>query len=173
MKYMTMQTIKHIKLNRPEDHCKEDKYYSFTACIKNSLNKKIGCRIQWDEWSDLSWPVCVHRDQFQRFEIEYDKLSRMPRGDLVEYTGCERPCHYREFQTIRDSITVHGTGNGIVFFYPDTEIIVDIEQEIYPFTSFIAEFGGALGLFLGFSFLMIWDLVMEIFEKMRQNIKIQ
>ena len=80
MKYMTMQTIKHIKLNRPEDHCEEDKSYSFTACIKNSLNKKIGCRIQRDEWSDPSWPECVHRDQFQWFEIEYDKLSRMPRG---------------------------------------------------------------------------------------------
>ena len=34
-----------------------------------------------------------------------------------------------------------------------------IEQEIllYPFTSLLAEFGGALGLFLGFSIMTIWD----------------
>ena len=33
------------------------------------------------------------------------------------------------------------------------------EEYVYPLDSFIAEFGGALGLFLGFSFLTIWDLM--------------
>ena len=33
------------------------------------------------------------------------------------------------------------------------------EVEVYPFESFISEFGGALGLFIGFSFMMIWDLI--------------
>ena len=31
------------------------------------------------------------------------------------------------------------------------------EVLVYPFQSFIAEFGGSLGLFLGFSFMTIWD----------------
>ena len=31
------------------------------------------------------------------------------------------------------------------------------EVLVYPFQSFIAEFGGCLGLFLGFSFMTIWD----------------
>ena len=33
------------------------------------------------------------------------------------------------------------------------------EVEVYPFQSFVSEFGGALGLFLGFSFMMLWDLI--------------
>ena len=33
------------------------------------------------------------------------------------------------------------------------------EVEVYPLESFISEFGGALGLFIGFSFMMIWDLI--------------
>ena len=33
------------------------------------------------------------------------------------------------------------------------------EVWIYPIESLISEFGGALGLFLGFSFLMIWDMM--------------
>ena len=32
------------------------------------------------------------------------------------------------------------------------------EVEVYPFQSFVSEFGGALGLFVGFSFMMIWDI---------------
>ena len=31
------------------------------------------------------------------------------------------------------------------------------EQLIYPLTSLVAEFGGTLGLFLGFSFMAVWD----------------
>ena len=33
------------------------------------------------------------------------------------------------------------------------------EELMYPFISFLGEFGGSLGLFLGASFLSIWDFV--------------
>ena len=33
------------------------------------------------------------------------------------------------------------------------------EVEVYPLESFISEFGGALGLFVGFSFMMVWDII--------------
>ena len=36
------------------------------------------------------------------------------------------------------------------------------EVYMYPIESFVSEFGGALGLFLGFSFLMIWDILKVI-----------
>ena len=42
------------------------------------------------------------------------------------------------------------------------------EEYVYPLDSFIAEFGGALGLFLGFSFLMIWDLIQFGLESINQ-----
>ena len=40
---------------------------------------------------------------------------------------------------------------------------VSEEVFIYPATSFLAEAGGALGLFLGFNFVMVWDLIETIF----------
>ena len=39
---------------------------------------------------------------------------------------------------------------------------VEEEVLVYPFQSFLAEFGGALGLFLGFSFMTIWDSVISL-----------
>ena len=33
-----------------------------------------------------------------------------------------------------------------------------LKVELYPFESFLAEFGGALGLFTGFSFMFFADL---------------
>lgn len=38
--------------------------------------------------------------------------------------------------------------------------MMEKEQLIYPLTSLVAEFGGTLGLFLGFSFLTLWDKVL-------------
>ena len=40
---------------------------------------------------------------------------------------------------------------------PSKELIEETEEYMYSFTSFLAEFGGALGLFLGFSFYSLWD----------------
>ena len=42
---------------------------------------------------------------------------------------------------------------------------------LYPFTSLMAEFGGSLGLFCGFSFLTIWDGLKELPAWMKRNIK--
>ena len=36
------------------------------------------------------------------------------------------------------------------------------EVLVYPFESFMAEFGGALGLFLGVSFMTIWDGISSV-----------
>ena len=37
------------------------------------------------------------------------------------------------------------------------------EEYVYDFFSFVAELGGALGLFLGFSFFMFWDFIVGLF----------
>jgi hypothetical protein len=34
---------------------------------------------------------------------------------------------------------------------------VETEELVFPVTSLVAEFGGTLGLFLGFSFMTLWD----------------
>ena len=41
--------------------------------------------------------------------------------------------------------------------YVSTDIKCEKEAWVYPVVSFIAELGGSLGLFVGFSFLAFWD----------------
>ena len=52
--------------------------------------------------------------------------------------------------------------------FSTTEILVLEEVYIYPLLSCISEMGGALGLFLGFSFLMIWDSISNCFGVLHQ-----
>ena len=52
------------------------------------------------------------------------------------------------------------------FDYTETRL----EKEVWPYPaiSFIAEMGGALGLFIGFSFLSVWDFWEYLFDKYKQ-----
>ena len=49
-------------------------------------------------------------------------------------------------------------------------LLVESEELLYPAESLVAEFGGTLGLFLGFSFMGLWDgvtLVANFIKKVK------
>ena len=47
--------------------------------------------------------------------------------------------------------------------YASNKVLVQREILVYTFESFLAEFGGALSLFLGFSFFMAWTYAKSFF----------
>ena len=54
-----------------------------------------------------------------------------------------------------------------------SELRIEKEAYVYPAISFIGEFGGSLGLFLGVSFLTIFDIldiILKIFEYFQKQI---
>ena len=54
--------------------------------------------------------------------------------------------------------------------YVTTDILEEEEVLVYPVDSLISEFGGALGLFLGFSFLGLLTTIGECLEKLFSKI---
>ena len=55
-----------------------------------------------------------------------------------------------------------------------SELRIEKEVYIYPAISFIGEFGGSLGLFLGVSFLTIFDIfdtIVKLFEFVTKRMK--
>ena len=55
--------------------------------------------------------------------------------------------------------------SGFVIWNMSPYILVEKESLLYPIESLVAEFGGTLGLFLGFSFMALWD-GLELMAKM-------
>ena len=49
------------------------------------------------------------------------------------------------------------------------KILVEREVPSYSFLSFVADCGGLLGLFIGFNFLMIFDLFVMIYQKIKST----
>ena len=44
------------------------------------------------------------------------------------------------------------------FAFPNGKVLVEKEELAHPLKSLVADIGGILGLFIGFNFLMFWDL---------------
>ena len=55
-------------------------------------------------------------------------------------------------------ITEHVNDTGLLFGFSSNTLVIKEEDYLYPPESFLAEIGGSLGLFLGFSILGLWDI---------------
>ena len=79
--------------------------------------------------------------------------------DIANHTGCLLPCRYKEYQIVDSPITVGDENNIMMLIRATKTVLLKTEELVYPFSSFLAEFGGALGLFVGFSFMLVWDVL--------------
>ena len=53
--------------------------------------------------------------------------------------------------------------------FSNPTLIIEKEEVAYPFMTLLADFGGVLGLFIGFNFLMIWDITVYVIEKIKTH----
>ena len=60
--------------------------------------------------------------------------------------------------------------SGYLFVLVNNELTVKTEAYLYDERSLLAEFGGALGLFLGFSFYMLWEIFEPIVISLKKSI---
>ena len=141
----------------------------FDAKVVKMLIKPI-YRLPWDTWSSPSWPVCVNIVQLADHEQLYYELGSLRRQDLIKSTGCSLPCQYKEFKLVGTPVkTDHESVYGFQLGFAKSEYVEEKEVFLYDLTSFVSEFGGALGLFLGFSFFSCWDVLNIFFTACHQG----
>ena len=57
---------KRHNINIPgKEECNSDPEYIFTACIKESFSRKVGCKQKWDSWTTLELPPCQYMEQYR------------------------------------------------------------------------------------------------------------
>ena len=165
-KFFYINAIYHQFLNKPDHPCESSESYSFTACIKNSLSRRIGCRLPWDEWTSKIIPVCGNVDQLLQYDKVYEDIDTWGPESISEFSGCHPPCNYTEYILASAPYGVNQQP-GVKTLFSSSKVLKRTEQIIYPMESFVSEFGGALGLFLGFSFMMVWDAMAYITSFLR------
>ena len=86
------------------------------------------------------------------------------------------PCQYLTYSLAEEltySSGIFGPDNSTVFELYLGKNTVKIREEVllYPFETLVAEYGGTLGLFCGFSFLLIWDGLVDMILFLRGIMK--
>ena len=82
---------------------------------------------------------------------------------ITRTTGCKKPCSYKEYKFINTNLkelsyyTFPKDQIAFCLWAVSQNTYIEEEVLVYSFESLIAELGGSLGLFLGFSFMTIWD----------------
>ena len=88
-----------------------------------------------------------------------NQILNIERNQIYNGTRCLLPYLFKEYKIVDTPIDRKGNLHAMSLIRSTSTVLVKTEHLVYPFSSFLAEFGGALGLFLGFSFLCVWDLL--------------
>ena len=161
--YYHFQHIKASKIkamDREGSPCMADADYSFSKCLKKFVEKKIGCVVPWNTKDGNM--KCTKLEQITNYLEIYRHFLSKEQQRLVWQTGCKVPCIYTKYEDVGSSSLTSKIGQNemrIQLNFASTQVTIKKEVYVYPFLSLLAEFGGALGMFLGFSFLMIWDVM--------------
>ena len=160
MRYQMIKVIKHVKRNTKNYPCNENKDFKFSLCIRKAVEQFVGCRMPWNGNRNKSIR-CYQLSQYKQYGKMYRKIANMDFGSVRNLTNCRPPCRYMEVLLVGDSHRWAKSGPGYVFTLATTDIRVETEVQLYSVGSLVAELGGSLGLFLGFSFFMLWDLACQ------------
>ena len=157
------------QMNQRTNPCKENPEYDFNVCAMNIITRNVGCRPPWDLVNNQDLPICEDLKKIKTFE----KLSLDYINDdlesIVEQTKCLPPCQYNEYKFAAepDKYDVKSIKT-LTLMFPKKKVTIETEVELYSFISLVSDIGGALGLFLGFSFVMVWDEAESGIRKMRK-----
>lgn len=88
-------------------------------------------------------------------------LSKKDKSYIVDTTGCLYPCNYLEYR-VGSKRTTNVGQFGLWITYGSVATTVEREYYSYQFDSLVSDYGGSLGLFIGFSFFALWDIVKDI-----------
>ena len=96
----------------------------------------------------------------------YFFLESADQSEILEMSKCLKPCKYMVYrQTDQNKVTEKFEDfDSFLAFQPSTvDITIVKEVLLHPLTSLVADFGGTLGLFIGFSFMSPWSAMENIY----------
>ena len=141
------------RMNRPNKFdCNTDPNYNFRECVRMKISNSQGCVSPWDHKTTDTLPTCSNVSSLNNFAVFYrSAYQSSSREELEELTGCLLPCSYTRYR-LADTRVLRFSSDAFSISYASTEQVTEEEVLLFPLDSLVSELGGALGLFLGFSF---------------------
>ena len=173
-KGISLQSTFTSKMNRPKSPCNPDNSYSYNQCVRTHMAQRIGCTNPFDGSRHFqNSPNCNTSEELLAHWTANFDIFNVNKKKKFNITECEFPCNYHKYSVVGTPLKWEMKGVSYInLFYTSTDIITSQEVLLYPFDSLVSEFGGALGLFLGFSFLGLLDIIQTSCSTLMTRLKI-
>ena len=153
---------------------------------------EIGCQPYWviDDLQ-IDFPTCSNASQLKIFIEKMAQVAMMNEGKLQETFKCFKPCIYMEYKVgltqiffgryfvhilfskvVEEPVSYYDettSSTNIYLKFASPKVTIKREVESYSVPSLVADYGGFLGLSVGFNFLMIWECLTAIFFNLRKR----
>ena len=149
-------TIKEItNINTPSRPCIERDDYSFTKCVQKFAIEKTNCNIDYFAVGEDQEGSCSTENFLKYFKLLI-RIKQSGLSDVIKESGCHPKCKISQYsyETIEKKSYWTPNWTAEIYIQPKSSII-EYSVEYYTFdqSDLIANIGGNLGLFLGWSFL--------------------
>ena len=149
-------------INDPRTPCQsQPREEEMNTCIQHYIENTMGFQLPWQN-EKTTLQKCTESAQYQEFITAYDEIVSLDGFSIAKKTGCLPLCKRNEFTMnviSRMSYPDGGAEFDSFFYYPGGRYQQKVFYYTYDFTSYIADVGGLVGLFLGLSFLSVYDKI--------------
>ena len=110
---------------------------------------------------------CQDPSEIKEWKAIWKKLIKMDEHELYEETGCMAKCRRKEWTISKIFDAKFDKKNeseiAMFMFYANGRYGVGRQYYTYDFNSYVSDFGGYLGLLLGYSIVSFFDMVQKTF----------
>ena len=157
-------------MNKAESPCIDKLDYKYHECISQKIITEVGCKPFWMNDSKSLLSECSKMAQVMELMDNLSSLKYMHEEHISHYYNCLKPCSYIEYQLAEEPMQFESKKKNVteIFIsFSRTTMTVEKEIDAYPAGSFVAEYGGLLGLFIGYSFLDHFDQLVFLVQKLK------
>ena len=170
--YFIQVETTHLKKSRFE--CFEDNSMYFKDCIEEFIAEQVGCHLPWTKQSQINRKVCQDQQELKDFRnLSFYMMSQSPEiKDLITKKGCFKPNCRQTTWTKNQFIERWKRENEtflLMIIPPGAKVLQRREVLLADVSTFVADIGSYLGLFLGASILTLTDLVIAFIRRMRSS----
>ena len=164
-------------INQDNEPCisEHDKVMDLWACITDHIYSKINCTLPWaEEANDKDVHLCSSPEEYDLYYAAVMEGMFYNSEYIEKVAKCTPGCKRTEYSaklvySIKDP-TLSEKWRLNIFFAKDKFPLKE-QFYIYGTTNLIADFGGYLGLLLGYSLLGFYDSLMDFFQYLIKILK--
>ena len=158
-------------IDQKDDPCINEEV-NFDKCVEGYISSQMKCKLPWgSKNSSPELPLCSYAEEYDLFWNLSMTIIKSSEGEISSLTDCKPSCNRKEFSSkllaVKKAGATQGSPLNLQIHYASNRIAIKEQYYTYDFYNLIADFGGYLGLLLGYSALGFVDTVIVILSKFK------